>query len=135
MRRRHSSAKPNRPRSVSLASPTLQFEPLEPRTVLSGVADLLFDVNAAPIAVGSNAAAYVEVNGVAYFTAAYQDGRALWKTDGTAAGTTLVRAFDGISDSSTSYTFGVNVGRALYFSAADQSGNLELWKSDGTAAG
>lgn len=125
MRRCRSSAKPARPRSASLASPaTLQFEPLEPRTVLSGVADLLFDVNAAPIAVGSNAAAYVEVNGVAYFTAEYQDGRALWKTDGTAAGTTFVRAFDAISVSST---FGANVGGALYFSAADQSGNLELW--------
>ncbi len=56
------------------------------------------------------------------------------KSDGTAAGTSLVR--DIFSGSSNSYPDAlVNVGGTLYFSANNGFVGDELWKSDGTAAG
>jgi ELWxxDGT repeat protein len=70
----------------------------------------------------------------------------LWKTDGSAAGTTLVTprelglggakptewelAYDGVTPSNLT-----NVGGTLFFSAADGVHGPELWKSDGTDAG
>jgi ELWxxDGT repeat protein len=70
-------------------------------------------------------------------------GMELWKSDGTEAGTVLVKdiwpgessAFPW-SESMTwfSQTF-VNVGGTLFFVARDGVHNYEVWKSDGTAAG
>ena len=129
MRRHSSSAKTTRPRSSSLARPavTLQFEPLEQRTVLSGVAELLLDVNATQKSSIYDVSAYVVAGDVAYFNSG-EFGDELWKTDGTPTGTTLVRNFQ-YSHSLT------NVNGVLFFAARDGSSGVELWRTDGTSAG
>ena len=69
------------------------------------------------------------------FTTAHDGttGYELWKTDGTAAGTVLVKDIRTGSASSTPFWF-MAVGNQVYFEANAGSGD-ELWKSDGTAAG
>jgi ELWxxDGT repeat protein len=62
------------------------------------------------------------------------NGRELWKSDGTEAGTVLVKNIRaGSSGSSPSKL--TAVGSTLYFSASDGTNGRELWKSDGTEAG
>jgi ELWxxDGT repeat protein len=63
-------------------------------------------------------------------------GAELWKSDGTAAGTALVKDINetGMGVGSYPSKFTVFNG-ALYFSADDGIAGGELWKSDGTAAG
>jgi ELWxxDGT repeat protein len=78
---------------------------------------------------------FVEMNGVAYF--AVSDGihgLELWRSDGTGAGTRLVRdicpgACSGLPRGLTA------VGTTLFFSADDGAHGPELWKTDGTEAG
>src|SRR5580704_11931564 len=62
------------------------------------------------------------------------DGVELWKSDGTAAGTVMVKDIDPGSDGSFPNSL-TNVNGTLYFSADDGTDGFELWKSDGTAAG
>jgi ELWxxDGT repeat protein len=59
---------------------------------------------------------------------------ALWKSDGTAAGTTLVKDI-GSPGEYTSVSDLTVVNGTLFFSGDDGVGGLELWKSDGTTAG
>jgi ELWxxDGT repeat protein len=61
-------------------------------------------------------------------------GRELWKTNGTAAGTMLVKD---INPTGNGFPGDFeDVAGTLYFHARDQAqGNFELWKSDGTPAG
>ena len=71
-------------------------------------------------------------------------GFELWKTNGTAAGTMMVKdIYPGTNSSNPmglvdtgagAYQFGV-VNGVAFFSASDGSHGSELWKSDGTAAG
>ena len=72
------------------------------------------------------------------------NGKELWKSDGTAAGTVLVKDIrPGSSSSGGVITGGLSsnprnltaVGNTLYFNAFDDVNGEELWKSDGTAAG
>ena len=58
----------------------------------------------------------------------------LWKTDGTAGGTVLVKDINPGAAGSNIKNL-VNVNGTLYFSANDGTHGNELWKSDGTAAG
>jgi ELWxxDGT repeat protein len=61
-------------------------------------------------------------------------GQELWATDGTAAGTRLVR--DIYPGANGSNILGLTaVGSVVYFSAEDGAHGQELWQSDGTAAG
>ena len=65
-------------------------------------------------------------------------GKELWKTDGTATGTTLVKTFGNIPPSLKYPPFFpsmIAVNNTLFFAASDGNTGLELWKSDGTAAG
>ncbi len=63
-----------------------------------------------------------------------EHGAELWKTDGTAAGTVLVKDVNpGISSSSIANL--TNVNGTLFFSANDGTDGTELWKSDGTTSG
>jgi len=62
-----------------------------------------------------------------------QHGRELWVTDGTEAGTRLVRNINPFGDASIN-GFGTVGGRA-FFSADDGVRGSELWVSDGTSAG
>jgi ELWxxDGT repeat protein len=61
-------------------------------------------------------------------------GVELWRSNGTAAGTQIVKDIN--PGSSGSYLFGLtNVRGVLYFPAIDGTHGLELWRSDGTAGG
>lgn len=80
--------------------------------------------------VGSSPGQLTPMNGMLYFTAAdelLRSGR-LWKTDGTAAGTVLVRSNVNASQL-------LNVDGTLYFRDYDPEHGYELWKSDGSTAG
>ena len=60
-------------------------------------------------------------------------GRELWSTDGTAAGTHLVK--DILPGAGGSYPLGLTVlNGAVYFHASGPEGD-ELWRTNGTAAG
>jgi len=75
------------------------------------------------------------VNGTLFFMA--QDashGFELWKSDGTAAGTTMVADINPGAGSSAPQ-FLTNVNGTLFFTANDVTHGFELWKSDGTLAG
>src|SRR5207249_459156 len=62
-------------------------------------------------------------------------GNELWVTDGTAAGTSLIKdIYAGAGGSLTYFSFR-ELNNAIYFSANDNINGEELWKSDGTTAG
>jgi ELWxxDGT repeat protein len=77
----------------------------------------------------------IDVNGTLFFVA--NDGvhgNELWKSDGTADGTVLVKDINpGSADSSIQYLTALN--GVLYFAADDGIHGIELWRSDGTADG
>ena len=94
------------------------------------------DINTAPTSrSGSSPAGIIECGGVAFFTAfTLETGRELWKSDGTEAGTALVKDIQpGPVDSGILAP--VAVGGTLFFFADDGIHGDELWKSDGTEAG
>ena len=80
-------------------------------------------------------ASLTNINGTLYFIANNGvNGYELWKSDCTAAGTSLFKDINsGGSGSSLSNL--TNVNGTLYFRARDVVNGYELWKSDGTAAG
>jgi ELWxxDGT repeat protein len=99
---------------------------------------LVLDIN--PGSDGSNngyTPQLANVNGVVYFSA--NDGvhgSELWRSDGTAAGTRLVKDINPGPATSDSLISGLtNVNGTLFFSAYDPVNGQELWKSDGTTAG
>ncbi|WP_428307352.1 ELWxxDGT repeat protein [Lacipirellula sp.] len=116
--------------SPSPAANRLRFESLESRQVLSGVADLLLDVNAVPIGTtGSAPLAYVANGDHVLFTTTNSAVAELWRTDGSEAGTTRLRTFQPGGLALT------NVNGVFYFTASESSSNFELWRTDGSAAG
>jgi ELWxxDGT repeat protein len=74
--------------------------------------------------------------GSTYFFPAYDgtNGRELWKSDGTEAGTVMVKDLRAGSSSSSPERL-TAVGNILFFTAYDRVNGRELWKSDGTEAG
>src|SRR5262249_6737244 len=74
------------------------------------------------------------VNGTLFFRAS--DGlnnTELWKSDGTAAGTVMVK--DIYPGGESLPIFLTNVDGKLFFYATDGTHGFELWSSDGTSAG
>src|SRR5262249_31313922 len=70
----------------------------------------------------------VNVNGTLFFPASDATGRPqLWKSDGTASGTVLVKNM--VAANLT------NVNGTVFFAGDDGTTGLEFWKSDGTTAG
>ena len=75
------------------------------------------------------------MNGTLFFRADDgTNGDELWQSDGTAAGTTLVK--DIVREAAVRIRSSLtNVNGTLFFSADDGTNGYELWQSDGTAAG
>jgi ELWxxDGT repeat protein len=76
-------------------------------------------------------------NGLVYFNACTPEhGCELWRSDGTEAGTQLVKDIRPGAAGSAPFGFGADAnGTLVYFSAEDGSHGRELWRSDGTASG
>jgi ELWxxDGT repeat protein len=82
----------------------------------------------------------VEANGRLLFAADNgSTGQELWKSDGTPAGTIIIKDINGATDSAISgfYQEMIDLNGTLFFvaSAGFRNGAVELWRSDGTAAG
>lgn len=109
------------------------FERLESRTLLS--AQLVRDMNLTPV----NPYAFCDVAGTLYFMSQNPfGGDSLWKSDGTATGTTLVREFHPSRRDVAGGQGGSTMraaGNTLYFAVDDGVHGVELYKSDGTANG
>jgi ELWxxDGT repeat protein len=90
------------------------------------------DINSA----GSSNPIYItDLNGIAYFNAnGGGKGAELWRSDGTAQGTTRVRDIrPGSAGSNPAWLATVN--GQLYFQASDGIAGREIWTSDGTSIG
>jgi ELWxxDGT repeat protein len=113
----------------------LHVEALEDRTLLS--ATLVQDIN--PATAGSWPESLTAVGDRVFFTAEVPaTGRELYVSDGTPAGTRLVKDIRPGSGGSIPISPGphlTNVNGTLFFLANDGVHGDELWKSDGTAEG
>ncbi|MEI9809535.1 MAG: ELWxxDGT repeat protein [Bacteroidota bacterium] len=97
---------------------------------------LVKDINPGPTGITAvTPPIMVEMNGFLYFNANHPTyGQELWRTDGTEAGTTLVKdAVAGTTGIGPNNLFVIN--GTIYFTASMSATGVELWKSDGTAAG
>ncbi len=108
-------------------------ETLEDRALLSSTPAIVADIAPGPdSSIPGHSAA---IGSTIYFRA--NDGihgNEWWRSDGTAAGTTMVKDINPGSGDSNPGNF-ANVNGTLYFIANDGVHGSELWKSDGTAAG
>jgi ELWxxDGT repeat protein len=98
----------------------------------AGSPQLIKDINPTG---SSNPSQMTVVGSTLYFAA--NDGvhgNELWKSDGTAAGTKMVKNIRPLGKSSNPENL-VNVNGTLFFTANDGTHGRELWKSNGTAAG
>src|SRR5262245_50289277 len=140
MRARRNSSRTSRrlartsyPRHAAHRQRRLSGEQLEPRTLLELTPLMLADINTGPAGFFVRGP-IVEMGSAAYFAGGYGLGDyELWKSDGTTAGTVLLKDINpGVGGSSPKNL--ININGTLWFAATSGSGD-ELWKSDGTAAG
>src|SRR5436190_521674 len=112
----------------------LMVEPLEERRLLA-TAELVKHITPTNI-YSPGATEMTSVNGVAYFFAwDGVHGNELWKSDGTAAGTMLVKDILTYWPGSSGPIEITNVGESVFFRASVGYGHEALWKTDGTLAG
>ena len=113
---------------------------LESRVLLSSIS-LIQQISPTPFGYSVPPTNAANIGGELFFAATPQlissyphSGDELWKSDGTSAGTVMVKDINpGTGNSSP--TDLVNVGNDVFFSATDGIDGMELWKTDGTAAG
>ncbi|HVK13123.1 MAG TPA: ELWxxDGT repeat protein, partial [Gemmataceae bacterium] len=112
----------------------LSLRTLEDRTVPSGTPELVLDIN--PDTESSGVSNPVTIDSTTFFVMAdhFNSEFALWKSDGTAAGTVLLKDFT-VAGMNTIPTNLTNVNGTLFFRGYTPEHGSELWKSDGTAAG
>src|SRR5436190_1167101 len=84
-------------------------------------------------AAGSSPGPFVEAGGAVFFIADDGTSPALWRTDGTPAGTVMVKAVGGRTHSL--FNFNGTPYFVSQFSPFSQDTSDKLWKSDGTAEG
>ncbi|TRX21619.1 T9SS type A sorting domain-containing protein [Flavobacterium franklandianum] len=86
---------------------------------------------------GSEPRNLTNVNGTLLFTANNGiNGRELWKSDGTEAGTVMIKDLNpSLTDNTGFIDELINFNGTLFFSANANDNGTELWKSDGTDAG
>lgn len=90
---------------------------------------------------GRDREAFVEFNNELYFIANdYINGSELWKTDGTEAGTVMLKEINpakGMYDNSSEIRQLTVMGNTLYFFANETAtdDSLQIWKTNGTTAG
>lgn len=82
-----------------------------------------------PGSIGSTPTSLLILNNQLYFTAYDTVSTRLWKSDGTAAGTQLVK------DSLYNVTHPIVFNNQLFFVGSEGVNGFELWKSDGSSAG
>jgi ELWxxDGT repeat protein len=74
------------------------------------------------------------IGGTTYFSATDgSHGYELWRSDGTSAGTKMVKDINPSGDSNPGDL--VKIGGTLFFEATDGTHGVELWRSNGTSAG
>ena len=97
------------------------------------LARMVRDINTKPSNAGSLPGNLITLNGIAYFSA-YDgaNGSELWRSDGTGAGTWLVKDIRPGSTASNPGPFAI-AGGVIVFPATDYRGR-NIWRSDGTAA-
>ncbi|MEZ4684008.1 MAG: hypothetical protein R2932_58350 [Caldilineaceae bacterium] len=95
---------------------------------------LVADINMVAGTEGSSITEFVELDGIVYFPACdYEHGCELWKSDGTSAGTQLVRDIAASGQYSSSRPRDLTIFKgAIYFTATEPWRGRELWKSNGT---
>ena len=109
------------------------IETLERRNLLTYAIDLFQDINT--LGVSSEIGEVVQLGSESFFVADDGvNGSELWKTDGTAGGTVLVKDVLPGPDTSQPSELTV-VGSELFFTAIDEQSEVDLWKTDGTEAG
>ena len=108
-----------------------QLEALESRDLLA--VNLVADVNQIGLN-SSNPRELVLVGDQTYFVADSKLGTELWRTDGTSAGTVIVR--DIVEGPGSSHpTDLVEVNGLLFFEAQTADGVTQVWRTDGTSGG
>jgi ELWxxDGT repeat protein len=76
---------------------------------------------------------FMTIGDILYFT--IDSGTELWRSDGTEAGTYLLKHINTDNWSSNSIKEMINYNGKIIFAANDDSNGLELWQSDGTPDG
>lgn len=96
----------------------------------------LTDIQSPNSASGSGPTKFKELNGTLYFVAKTEKtGSELWKTDGTAAGSSMIKDIN-LGRASADISNLVALNNKIYFIATDDlEGGYQLWETDGTAAG
>jgi len=109
-------------------------ELLEPRVLLDAslVKDIRLNTSYGDPPVEVNGMVYMQARDGTNFSTTY--GYELWKSDGTSAGTVLVKDIRPGSSPSEPKNL-TNVNGTLFFTATDGTNGRELWKSNGTSSG